>query len=164
MHLLPLIIFVLVLSHISDANAECVVNTGTPTFENGKRIDQQCDENGKLKTTGAGGGGSSGAVQSLTLASGVTSNTTSTAVAGVPGNKTFWAEVTGTGAVTATVAIYGNRTNTNSNGVLLATITLSGTTTATDAAAVSTAAYPYYYVTTTNVTGTGATVGAYAFY
>ena len=102
--------------------------------------------------------------QSLTIASAVTTNTTTTPVAGVSGNKTFWAEVTGTGAVTATVAIYGNRTNTNSNGVLLATITLSGTTTATDAAAVSTAAYPYYYVTTTNVTGTGATVGAYAFY
>lgn len=112
----------------------------------------------------SGGGGGGGAVQTLTIASGVTTNTSSTPVAGVSGNKTFWAEVTGTGAVTATVAIYGNRTNTNSNGVLLATITLSGTTTATDAAAVSTAAYPYYYVTTTNVTGTGATVGVYAFY
>ena len=57
MHLLLLILSVFVLSHASDAYAECVVNTDTPIFENGKRIDQQCDANGKLKTTAAGGGG-----------------------------------------------------------------------------------------------------------
>ena len=50
MHFLLLILFVFVLSHTSDAHAECVVNTSTPTFVNGKRIDHQCDENGRVKT------------------------------------------------------------------------------------------------------------------
>jgi hypothetical protein len=103
-------------------------------------------------------------VNSLTLASGVTANSTSTAVAGVPGVKTFWGEVAGTGAVTATAAVYGARTSTAVNGVLLATITLSGTTQAQDVATTSTANYPYYYVVTTNVTGTGATVHVEVFY
>lgn len=112
----------------------------------------------------AGGALSGGSVTPLTLISGVTTNTTSATIAGITGGKTFWAEVVGTGAVTATVSIYGARTSTAANGVLLATITLSGTTQAQDASAVSTAAYPYYYVVTTNVTGTGATVRAEAFY
>jgi hypothetical protein len=110
------------------------------------------------------GGGSGGAVTSLTLASGVTSNTTSASVSGVTGPKTFWGEVSGTGAVTATIAIYGDVDDDEAGGVLLATITLSGTTKATDATPTSTASFPYYYVTTTNVTGTGATVNVYAFY
>ena len=112
--------------------------------------------------SGCSGGG--GAVQSAVLASGVTTNTTSATSAGMTGNKTFWAEVVGTGAVTATVAVYGARTSTASNGVLLATLTLSGTTQAQDAAGVSSASYPYYYIVTTNVTGTGATVRAEVFY
>ena len=103
-------------------------------------------------------------VDSFTLASGVTSNTTVGPVRGRTGYKTFWAEVLGTGAVTATVSIYGCRLNSAANGVLLATLTLSGTTQAQDAASTSTAAYPYYYVVTTNVTGTGATVRVETFY
>jgi aspartate/tyrosine/aromatic aminotransferase len=79
-------------------------------------------------------------------------------------SKTFWGEVSGTGAVTATITIYGARTSTAANGVLLATLTLSGTTKATDAVGASTATYPYYYVTTANVTGTGATVNVEVFY
>ncbi|MBF0262294.1 MAG: hypothetical protein HQL97_10735 [Magnetococcales bacterium] len=95
---------------------------------------------------------------SVVLVAGVTTNTTSPTVRGRVGYKTFWAEVVGTGAVTATVAIYGCRTIQNANGVLVATITLSDTTRDQDAATTSTAVYPYYYVTTTNVTGTDATV------
>lgn len=38
------------------AFAECVVNSSTPTFVDGKRVDLQCDTNGKLKTSGSGGG------------------------------------------------------------------------------------------------------------
>lgn len=94
---------------------------------------------------------------------GVTSNTTSSTVASAVGPKTFWAEVVGTGAVTATVAFYGARTSSAANGVLLATITLSGTTQAQDAAGASFAPYPYYYIVTTGVTGTGATVQAEIF-
>lgn len=104
-------------------------------------------------------------VQVKKLMSGVTTNTTSDALR-IPasGNKAFWAEVAGTGAVTATVAIYGCRTPIAENGVLLATITLSDTTRDQDAAATSTAPYPYMYAITTNVTGTGATVNAEVFY
>ncbi len=101
---------------------------------------------------------------SVVLIAGVTSNTTSPTVRGRIGYKTFWAEVVGTGAVTATVAIYGCRTIENANGVLVATITLSDTTRDQDVATTSTAVYPYYYVVTTNVTGTGATVRAEVFY
>lgn len=100
----------------------------------------------------------------VTLAAGITTNTTTQTVRGRAGYKTFWAEVVGTGAVTATVTIYGCRTIENANGVLVATITLSDTTRDQDVATTSTAVYPYYYVTTTNVTGTGATVRVEVFY
>ena len=70
MHLLLLILSVFVLSHASDAYAECVVNTDTPIFENGKRIDQQCDANGKLKTTAAGGGGGTSATDNAAFTPG----------------------------------------------------------------------------------------------
>lgn len=107
-------------------------------------------------------------VQTLTIASGVTTNTTSTVgVLGVTGNKTFWMEVRGTGAVTATITIYGARVANATTAELIAlnepTI-LSSTTVAVNAAAVSTAAYPYYYVKTESVTGTGATVLVEAYY
>ena len=46
----------------------------------------------------------------VTLAAGITTNTTTQTVRGRTGYKTFWAEVVGTGAVTATVTIYGCRT------------------------------------------------------
>ena len=94
----------------------------------------------------------------------MTTNTSSDPVVGARGNKTFWAEISGSGAVSVTVTIYGNRTDSNSGGVLLATISLSGTDSAKDAAAVSTAAYPYYYATTASISGTGATVNVYAFF
>ncbi len=101
---------------------------------------------------------------SVVLVAGVTTNTTSPTVRGRVGYKTFWAEVVGTGAVTATVTIYGCRTPAAENGVLLATITLTATTRDQDAAATSTAPYPYMYAITTNVTGTGATVNVEVFY
>jgi len=103
-------------------------------------------------------------VDILPLASGITSNTTSATTRGHIGSKTFWAEVVGTGAVAVTVNIYGARTIAAANGVLLATLTLSGTTQAQDATPTSIAAYPYYYVTTTGISGTGATVRVEAFY
>lgn len=114
-----------------------------------------------------GGGGAGDAVQTLTIASGVTTNTTTAAVAGVSGYKTFWMEVRGTGAVTATVTIYGARVANATVDEMVALTTptaLSGTTVAVNAAATSTAPYPYYYVTTENVTGTAATVLVEVFY
>jgi len=103
-------------------------------------------------------------IEHVNLINGVTTNTTSDTILGLPEAKTFWGEVVGTGAVTATIKIYGCRTATAANGVLVATITLSGTTIAVDAAAVSQAVYPYYYVVTENVAGTGATVRAEVFF
>lgn len=42
----------------SDVGAQCVVDTSTPTYDNGKFLRYTpCNENGALKTTGAGGGG-----------------------------------------------------------------------------------------------------------
>lgn len=100
----------------------------------------------------------------LTVASGVTTDTTTDTVSGVLGNKTYWGQVIGTGAVTQTQAIYGDVDNDGANGILLCTITLSGTTRAQDACPVVTAAFAYYYVITTNTTGTGATGAVYAMY
>ena len=52
MRFLLSIIAVLALSQISDVFAsDCVVDTSTPTFMNGKRVDSRCDENGRMKTS-----------------------------------------------------------------------------------------------------------------
>ena len=152
-----------VLTWTSPVHAECVVDTDSPTFVDGKRIDLRCNASGELITSGGAGA----AVQTLTIASGVTTNTTTAAVAGVSGYKTFWMEVRGTGAVTATVTIYGARVANATDDEMVALTTptaLSGTTVAVNAAATSTAPYPYYYVKTENVTGTGATVLVEVFY
>lgn len=152
-----------VLTWTPPVHAECVVDTDSPTFVDGKRIDLRCNASGELITSGGAGA----AVQTLTIASGVTTNTTTAAVAGVSGYKTFWMEVRGTGAVTATVTIYGARVANATDDEMVALTTptaLSGTTVAVNAAATSTAPYPYYYVTTENVTGTAATVLVEVFY
>lgn len=111
---------------------------------------------------GTGGGGSGGPVSTLTIAAGVTTNTTSTPVAGVSGNKTYWAQVAGTGAVTATIEYFGCQTSAATYCVSLGTVALSGTTAVygVPSPAVGSANYPYHYIATTNVTGTGATVSA----
>lgn len=111
-----------------------------------------------LDVTVVGGVGSSGGeVVGTTLASAVTTNTTSTAVAGLRGTKTFYGAVTGTGAVTQTQVIYGGLTSgvTSTTGSPICTFTLSGTTHA-HAECVSTAPWLFYIVVTTNTTGTGA--------
>ncbi len=157
--------FMLALSCAGSAYAQCVVDTSTPTYANGAFLRYTpCNANGEIKTTGSGGGGAGAAVGTLTIASGITTNTTSTATAGVSGEKTYWARVSGTGAVTATVEFVGCHSATVSSAecVSLGTIALSGTGSKYDvpSPAVGTATYPYMAVTTTNVTGTGATVSA----
>lgn len=106
---------------------------------------------------------SGGAVRQTTMASAVTTNTTSTAVAVPTGMKTFYGQVVGIGSVTQTQAIYGDIDNDAANGILLCTLTLSGTTRTQDVC-VSEAPYTYYYVTTTATTGTSATGAVYAMY
>lgn len=92
----------------------------------------------------------------LTVASGVTTDTTTDTVSGVLGTKTFQWVLTGTGAVTQTVVLNGSFNSDGSRSTNLCTITLSGTAPVADVCAPFTAPFPYLFVTTTNTTGTGA--------
>lgn len=102
---------------------------------------------------GCGGGG---AVSTLAIASGVTTNTSTTPVAGVSGTKNFQWVVTGTGAVTQTVVLKGSFDSDGSYPTDLCTITISGTAPARDVCPPFTAPFHYLFVTTTGTTGTGA--------
>lgn len=100
-----------------------------------------------------------------TVASGITTNTTTTAVAIPKQWRSIYGQVVcSSGACTQTQQIYGDIDNDAANGVLLCTITLSGTPRAQDACAVITANFSFYYVTTTNTTGTAATGAVFAMY
>lgn len=104
--------------------------------------------------SGCTGGG--GAVSTLAIASGVTTNTSTTPVAGVSGIKNFQWVVTGTGAVTQTVVLKGSFDSDGSYPTDLCTITISGTAPAHDVCPPFTAPFPYLFVTTTGTTGTSA--------
>ena len=140
-----------VLTWAPPVHAECVVDTDSPTFINGKRVDTRCDERGQLKTVVT-----AATAKSLTVASGVTTDTSTTPVAGVSGIKNFQWVVTGTGAVTQTVVLKGSFDSDGSNATDLCTITLSGTAPVYDVCAPFTAPFPYMFVTTTSTTGTSA--------
>lgn len=145
------------LSSFAWADPRNVGNTETP-------VSARCVTADGLTYESCAGAGSSASVGSFTLASAVTTNTTSAAVAGFRGAKTIYGQVVGTGAVTQTQAIYGDVDNDAANGVLLCTLTLSGTTRAQDACPVITANFSYYYVVTTVTSGTSATGAVYAMY
>ena len=100
--------------------------------------------------------GGSGTISTLTIASGVTTNTTTTPVAGVSGVKNFQWKVTGSGTVTQTAVLNGSFDADGSSPTELCTITISGTAPVADVCAPFTAPFPYLFVTTTNTTGTGA--------
>ena len=155
-------------------------NAAAPSLVEGTQYGFSLDLAGNLRTTlgtllsgEIQGSGSdpgmivtSGAtVRQTIVASGVTTNTTSAALAGpAVGSKTFYGQVVGTGAVTQTQAIYGDIDNDAANGILLCTLTLSGTTRTQDACPVVTAAWSYFYVITTATTGTSATGAVYVMY
>jgi len=103
-------------------------------------------------------------VETRIVMSGVTTNTTTGAVAIPMGYKTIYGQVVGTGVVTQTQALFGDIDDDAANGILLCTLTLSGTTRTQDACPPFTANFPFHYVTTTNTTGTGATGAMYAGY
>lgn len=109
---------------------------------------------------------SGGAVRSTTMASAVTTNTTSAAVALPVGSKSIYGSVTGTGSITQTQNIYGGITSgvTSATGILLCTLTLSGTTAVYDACPVMTANFLFYIVVTSATTGTGASGTVTAMY
>ncbi len=92
----------------------------------------------------------------LTVASAVTTDTTTDTVAGVLGTKTFQWVLTGTGAVTQTVVLKGSFDSDGSNSTDLCTITLSGTAPVSAVCDPFTAPFPYLFVTTSSTTGTGA--------
>jgi hypothetical protein len=94
----------------------------------------------------------------------VTTNTTSPAIAIPFGYKSIYGQVVGIGAVTQTQAIYGDIDDDAANGILLCTLTLSGTTRTQDACPPFTANFIYFYVVTTNTTGTAAIGAVYAMY
>jgi hypothetical protein len=105
-------------------------------------------------------------VQTKVLASGVTTNTTTSLIQNIPnGAKTLYGEVVcSSGTCTQTQQVFGTLYATAINGVLLCTLTLSATTRAQDACAVTSAAFPNLYITTTNTTGTAATGATYVLY
>lgn len=99
------------------------------------------------------------------VAEDLTTNTTSTAQSVTADRKSFYGQVVcSSGTCTQTQAIYGDLDSDAANGILLCTLTLSGTTRAQDACPVITATFLYYYVITTNTSGTSATGTIYVMY
>lgn len=78
-----------------------------------------------------------------------------------PGKRTTKASIAGTGAVSATVTMFGNHDNSGTGGVLVATFSLSGTD--SDVAlgpnpGEEIPEYPFYYETIAGISGTDAAV------
>ena len=101
-------------------------------------------------------------IRDIVGTTGVTTNTTSAIFTIPTGAKTPRAKVEGTGAVTATLKLYGSydTSTTVANAVLLCTSTLSGTTKKAapcDTGVQFTQDFPNYFIVSSNVTGTGAT-------
>ncbi len=71
-------------------------------------------------------------------------------VAVAPNEKTVECVLTGTGAISATVLVYGAATDRNTNGTLLGTLSPSGTTTAVDSILINTP-WPYMWIDTTAI-------------
>jgi|CXWL01.1.fsa_nt_gi hypothetical protein len=109
---------------------------------------------------------SGGAVRGKTMASAVTTDTTSAAVALPTGSKSIYGSVTGTGPIAQTQKIYGGITSgvTSTTGILLCTLTLGGTTAVYDACPVMTANFLYYIVVTSSTSGTSASGTVTAMY
>lgn len=124
----------------------------------GEHVDPNVEDNGYQRTVG-------GVVRqwTVTMGSAATANATTAAFTAPVGDKTFFGQVTGTGAVTQTQAIYGSEDNAFDATLdpLLCTITLSGTTSKGDACPITRVNFPFYFVVTTNTTGTGATGAVY---
>ena len=102
-----------------------------------------------------------GAASKATLAgTGIATNQTSATFTIPSGAKTPLAKVEGTGAVTQTWTLFGAYDSTATLGNSLCVITLSASTkgyATCDSGAQLTKDYAFYYFTTTNTTGTGAT-------
>lgn len=80
-----------------------------------------------------------------------------------PSPRTYFAVVTGTGSVSATVYIEVSNDGTNwlTGTASLCTLTLSGTTTAVDGCAIPAAQWLYIRANVNAISGTGATINVY---
>jgi hypothetical protein len=96
-------------------------------------------------------------IRIFTLLDGATATGAGSVVAIPRGNRAFRADMAGTGAVTATVEVYGNTADSTIGGHLIDTLSLSGTTTAFDTG-VDVYPWPYVYADVTDITGTDATL------
>lgn len=170
-------VLAVLLSGVAPAFADGYVETSGSYAEGAQIRGNRYDVNGALKITPAtllSGEDqtndliktSGGAVRSTPMASAVTTDTTSSAVALPTGSKTIYGALTGTGAITQTQKIYGGLTSgvTSTTGILLCTLTLSGTTAVYDACPVMTANFLYYIVVTSSTTGTSASGTVTAMY
>jgi len=144
-----------------DYSVPCVDANGGLWVSLATTISGEDQVNDLLETSGA-------VVRSTTVATGVTTNTTSALVAVPVGSKTFVGVITGcSSGCTQTQAIYGDQdddSGTDTDGVLICTITLSADGVDADACPVVTANFPYYYVVTTNTAGTSTSGAVYANY
>lgn len=142
------------------AEAQCIVDTSTPTYANGQFLRYTpCDVNGQLKTSGSGGSGGSGTDSAVfAIATAVTTNTTTTPVLSKSGTKTIQGVLTGTGAISVIAKVYGNNNNNTTDGVLFCTLSLSGTTRVPAMCDPVTANPKYLYATTESISGTSAEV------
>jgi hypothetical protein len=86
-----------------------------------------------------------------------TANKTTDAFPVPVGNNTLEAFISGTGAISATVNVYGCNTKRNTNGILLATISLSGTNSDAAGSTIS-SNWGYMYAVLSAISGTGAAV------
>jgi len=160
-----------------DVQAACVVETSGTYSEGTNLRDDKCDTSGNKKTTLGTLLScedqtnnlcmtSGGAVRGTTMASAVTTDTTSAAVQLPVGSKSIYGALTGTGAITQTQKSYGGITSgvTSTTGILLCTLTLSGTTAVYDACPVITANFLFYIVVTSSTSGTSASGTVTAMY
>lgn len=101
-----------------------------------------------------------GQVLTFTLMTGVTTNTTSATQLVYGGGKTFMASVSGTGAVSVTVDIYGDITSTATTNNWLCTIIVPSVSTFSSAKCFKQISedFPYYHAVTSSISGTSATV------
>jgi hypothetical protein len=93
----------------------------------------------------------------ITLLDAVTANKQSDTFPIPVGTNTIEAFVTGSGAVAATIVIYGANTKRTTNGIPLATITLSGTD-SDQAGDILTSNWGYMYAILSGISGTSAKV------
>lgn len=159
------LVFLLSLLAATDGQAGCVVSTAAPTYPDGSTVSaESCDTSGNQRMTlGTYLTGedatnslfrvSGGAVRTVNLMTGVTTETTSAAAAVYSGGKTPWAKGTAAGAFTATVSFYGDNDTTTTGGEHICTVVISATTSGVAWCPQFTKDYPYYYAVTTAFTG-----------